>query len=329
RWRDGKISNFHYLTQLNKIAGRSFNDLMQYPVFPFVLSNYTETTLDLTCPESFRDLSKPIAAQNEDRAKKYKENYQVEIYYYHSLLDLPYHYGSHYSNSGTVLHFLVRVPPYTQMFIDYQDQSFDLPDRTFHSMATTWRLSSYESTTDVKELIPEFYYLPDFIKNFEGFDFGKRQTGEKVNDVCLPPWCENNARLFILIHRQALESACVSRSINKWIDLIFGCKQTGKDAIEAINVFHPSTYKVADMDTIKDPIKRNAYLTMVNTYGQTPLRLFRNPHVEKIPQVDQGTISTIFDSGAALFAQLSRRNIEEKSKANEIIPLSKVKGVAG
>ena len=35
-----------------------------------------------------------------------------------------------------------------------------------------------------------------------GFNFGKRQTGEIVDDVTLPPWCENNARLFILIHRQ-------------------------------------------------------------------------------------------------------------------------------
>lgn len=32
----------------------------------------------------------------------------------------PYHYGSHYSNSGTVLHFLVRVPPFTNYFLRYQ-----------------------------------------------------------------------------------------------------------------------------------------------------------------------------------------------------------------
>lgn len=32
----------------------------------------------------------------------------------------PYHYGSHYSNSGTVLHFLVRMPPFTKMFLAYQ-----------------------------------------------------------------------------------------------------------------------------------------------------------------------------------------------------------------
>lgn len=36
---------------------------------------------------------------------------------------LPYHYGSHYSNSGTVLHFLVRMPPFTKMFLAYQGES--------------------------------------------------------------------------------------------------------------------------------------------------------------------------------------------------------------
>lgn len=51
------------------------------------------------------------------------------------------------------------------------DQSFDIPDRTFHSMKTTWRLSSYESMTDVKELIPEFFYLPEFLVNREGIHF--------------------------------------------------------------------------------------------------------------------------------------------------------------
>jgi len=36
-WRNRLISNFEYLMQLNHFAGRSFNDLTQYPVFPFVL----------------------------------------------------------------------------------------------------------------------------------------------------------------------------------------------------------------------------------------------------------------------------------------------------
>ena len=42
-----------------------------------------------------------------------------------------------------------------------QDGNFDLPDRTFHSVENTWRLASSESTTDVKELIPDLFSTPE------------------------------------------------------------------------------------------------------------------------------------------------------------------------
>lgn len=54
------------------------------------------------------------------------------------------------------------------MFLSYQDNSFDIPDRTFHSMSTSYELSSRLSTTDVKELIPEFFFMPEFLCNLEG-----------------------------------------------------------------------------------------------------------------------------------------------------------------
>ncbi len=153
---------------------------------------------------------------------------------------LPYHYGSHYSNSGVVLHFMVRVPPFTHFFLHYQDNNFDLPDRTFHSINTTWRLASKESPTDVKELIPEFFCFPEMFENFEGLNFGLRQSGEPVYDVILPPWANHSSRLFVLIHRQALECELVRQNLHKWIDLVFGYKQMGQEAIDAINVFHPA-----------------------------------------------------------------------------------------
>lgn len=49
------------------IAGRSYNDITQYPVFPWVLADYTSAELDLNDPKSFRDLSKPMGALNERR----------------------------------------------------------------------------------------------------------------------------------------------------------------------------------------------------------------------------------------------------------------------
>jgi len=51
------------------------------------------------------------------------------------------------------------------------DQSFDIPDRTFHNLHTSWRLSSAESNTDVKELIPEFFSMHEFFTNSEGEHF--------------------------------------------------------------------------------------------------------------------------------------------------------------
>nr|XP_037272079.1 LOW QUALITY PROTEIN: lysosomal-trafficking regulator-like [Rhipicephalus microplus] len=283
RWQERCLGNFDYLTQLNKLAGRSFNDLMQYPVFPFVLSNYADDVLDLSDSANFRCLERPMAVQDPAREEHYRHNFRVEraaspSERFYPWLG-PYHYGSHYSNSGTVLHFLVRLPPFTQMFLAYQDQQFDLPDRTFHDVHTTWRLASSESTTDVKELIPEFFFLPEFLVNMQGFNFGKRQTGEPVSDVQLPPWCRGDARLFVLIHRQALESDYVTEHLGHWIDLVFGYKQTGKAAEEAINVFHPATYYGVDVSSVaNDEVSQRALETMIRTYGQMPKQLFSNPH---------------------------------------------------
>jgi hypothetical protein len=49
---------------LNTIAGRSFNDLSQYPIFPWILSDYKSPKLDLNSSSSYRDLSKPIGVLN-------------------------------------------------------------------------------------------------------------------------------------------------------------------------------------------------------------------------------------------------------------------------
>lgn len=48
RWITRKISNFEYLIALNTISGRTFNDLNQYPVFPWILTDYTSKIIDLT-----------------------------------------------------------------------------------------------------------------------------------------------------------------------------------------------------------------------------------------------------------------------------------------
>lgn len=54
-----QVSNFDYLMYLNREAGRSFNDLTQYPIFPWVLQDYTSSRLDLDDPATFRSALRP------------------------------------------------------------------------------------------------------------------------------------------------------------------------------------------------------------------------------------------------------------------------------
>ena len=102
-------------------------------------------------------------------------------------------------------------------------------------MADVWT-GCLKNTSDVKELIPEFYYLSDFLVNAQHLDLGTRQSDQiKLGDVVLPPWAEGSPEKFVKIMRDALESEYVSEHLNEWIDLIFGCKQLGDAAIEAQN----------------------------------------------------------------------------------------------
>ena len=45
---------------------------LQWPVFPWILADYTSTALDLDSPGAFRDLSKPIGALNPQRLESYR-----------------------------------------------------------------------------------------------------------------------------------------------------------------------------------------------------------------------------------------------------------------
>ena len=60
---------------INEASNRSFSDLSQYPIFPWVISDYLNEEIDLNDPKVYRDLSKPIGALNEDRLQTLLERY--------------------------------------------------------------------------------------------------------------------------------------------------------------------------------------------------------------------------------------------------------------
>ncbi|CAI5943564.1 unnamed protein product [Closterium sp. NIES-64] len=297
QWSKRKISTFDYLMILNTLAGRTYNDLMQYPVFPWVIADHTSAKLDLSNGETFRDLSKPVGALNPKRLELFKERYDSMD------TDIPgFLYGSHYSSAGVVLYFLIRMEPFATLHRLLQGGRFDQADRLFDSVASAWD-NCQSNTSDVKELLPEFFYQPEFLRNNCCFDLGLRQDGQALDSVILPPWAKGSPEEFVRLQREALESEHVSERLHHWIDLVFGYKQRGEAAVQADNVFYYLTYEGAvDIDAITDQTRRTAFEQQIAAFGQTPIQLFTRPHPERGPHVQITRPLHFFPSSISLSA---------------------------
>ncbi|TKW23149.1 hypothetical protein SEVIR_4G274600v4 [Setaria viridis] len=280
-WKRREISNFEYLVILNTLAGRSYNDLTQYPIFPWVLADYTSEKLDFNKSSTFRDLSKPVGALDENRFKVFEDRYLSFCD-----PDIPsFYYGSHYSSMGIVLHYMLRLEPFTTLHLSFQGGKFDHADRLFHSIDSAYR-NSLSSTSDVKELIPEFFYMPEFLENSNSYHLGVKQDGEPIGNVALPPWAKGSPDEFIHINREALESEYVSSNLHHWIDLIFGYKQRGQPAVEAANIFYYVTYEGAvDLENMDDMLQKSAIEDQIANFGQTPIQIFRMKHPRRGPPI--------------------------------------------
>ncbi|EJK64972.1 hypothetical protein THAOC_14235 [Thalassiosira oceanica] len=237
--------------------------------------------IDLDDEGNYRDLSRPIGALNEERYKGFEARYESLLQSQGSgdggsPLDAPFLYGTHYSAPGYVLYYLLRTMP--QHMLCLQNGRFDVPDRLFHSVGSTYR-SALDNPADVKELIPEMFDpdCSDFLINSGGLRLGSLQTGERVDDVLLPPWARG-ARHFVRTNRRALESDVCTRGLHRWIDLVFGSRSRGLRARDAGNLFHPLTYLgPSDVGGLPEGERRRAEAQSAE-FGMTPDMIFCLDH---------------------------------------------------
>ncbi|KAG9395582.1 Beige/BEACH domain [Carpediemonas membranifera] len=337
-WQKGLMSNFDYLMYLNTVSGRTYNDLNQYPVFPWVISDYTSPALDLSDPKVYRVLSRPVGAQTDAAVERLRARFEAFVDVGGSMP--PFHYGTHYSSAGCVLNYLVRLEPFTRLAMKLQGGTLDHPDRIFSSIGAAWK-NTQTDAGDVRELIPEFFYLPEFLGNPNNIDIGTTQTDEEIGTVKLPPWASTPDE-FVRINRAALESPYVSEHLHEWIDLIFGFKQKGKAAVDACNVFFHLTYEGAvDIDAIKDDVVKQSIIAQITNFGQVPSQLFSKPHPARSTAVTSSPLVALSES--PMYSQLppeihathteakhtgqAEMNLATMARSDRVITVSEALGV--
>ena len=139
-FHNGKITNYDYLLYLNKYSTRTYNDLTQYPVFPWLFLKFSNFDKIDEKSVYLRNFKYPLSAQTESQRLKCIEEYKSE------LIDIeeneneenrekeyPCHFRLHYSNSAYIYYYLMRLVPYGQDMIKLQGYAIENPNRIFSS----------------------------------------------------------------------------------------------------------------------------------------------------------------------------------------------------
>ena len=274
-WANHKISIFKYLMIINILAGRSLKDISAYPIFPWVLKDYNSETIYLNDPSVYRDLSRPIGTLNDEILENLGELKQ-ELGGANPTEDCLYR--THMSNVGYSIGFLIRIELFTTLHISLQSGKYDCHDMLFYDIPKTWS-SVTGMMNDFRELIPQFFCFPEFLKNDNGFDLGRDVNGTQLADVVLPKWAKS-AEEFVSINRRALESGIVGQNLGAWIDIVFSINRMSE---ECHNVFHPLSYDAIVENYIDLPEYRELVKSHCANFGTYPHQVFMSPHQNRAP----------------------------------------------
>ncbi|CAL8362473.1 unnamed protein product [Merluccius merluccius] len=234
-WVHGRVSNFCYLMELNKLAGRRAGDPNYHPVLPWVV--------DFTVPFGrFRDLRRSKFRLN-------KGDKQLDFTYEMTKEALAAAGGNGPGGCGVggdlgggvggggagpsdhlhVPHHISDVLSDITYYV-YKARQTPKPVLCSH-VRSQWEPNEYPASMErmqswtPDECIPEFYTDPSIFRSIH----------PDMPDLDVPSWCSSYED-FIEVHRRMLESREVSQYLHHWIDLTFGYKLSGKEAVKAKNV---------------------------------------------------------------------------------------------
>ncbi|NXU86430.1 WDR81 protein, partial [Xiphorhynchus elegans] len=232
QWVHGQVSNFDYLMHLNSLAGRRMGDPNYHPVLPWVVDFTTKNG-------KFRDLRKSKFRLN-------KGDKQLDFTY--EMTKQAFVAGG---SSGEQLHVPHHISDVLSDITYYVYTARRTPKAVLCChVRSQWEPNEYPASMErmqswtPDECIPEFYTDPSIFRSIH----------PDMPDLDVPSWCSSYEE-FIEVHRTLLESREVSQDLHHWIDLTFGYKLLGKDAVKEKNVClhlvdnhtHLTTYGVVQL----------------------------------------------------------------------------------
>jgi len=255
KWQNNEIGNFMLLLYLNIYSGRSFNDLQNYPVFPWIITEFPEKQ------KSFRNLSLPIAVQTPKKLDKFSK-LLVSLGKQESEHFL---FGSSFSAPLFVTTYLVRIKPFASIYKKYHHNNFVRDDVLFSSIDHFFEY--LEHCDECRECIPEMYSFPEVFL----------QNDSSIGDLKVPSWSTDTYE-YIYFLRKTLESSNVTKSINNWIDMIWGSSQRGEEAEMKLSLFMPYLFQdVWDRFKQEANEKKQMIQDLAINLGSIPPQLFFNP----------------------------------------------------
>lgn len=245
KWQKRKISNFEYLMMLNIHSGRSFRDIHQYPIMPWISTNYSISRMLPKDPSFMRNLT--FTMDSDVSADKIHPTWML--------------------CDEFVYQYLVRLSPFSGSYRTLHGGKIDA-EHVLTSMETTFS-KVFSRRLDVRELTPEFFSTPEFLVNFDNVMAGD----QPLPDVQLPPWASSPID-FVYRQRKLLESEFVSSNLPGWIDLVWGVEQKNGHRGNLFNrVLYPDVWDVPENKSMVAQIE-----VMLDCNGQVPQRLFKSKH---------------------------------------------------
>ena len=207
KYKDNNITTYEYLLLLNKFSSRTYNNIGEYPIMPWIIYD-----------KSIRKFDLPMCLQSN----KARESYEEKFYKFKEI-ETDLSHNNHYSNGPYINYYLSRINPFSNEMIKLQGGAFEIPERQFVSVENTILICT--KTSNNRESIPEVFELPEIYYNINYNDFGKAKGLTRVHNINVRPYAENGLEFCYYLMEQINYNLEINNNINKWIDFIFGVNQ--------------------------------------------------------------------------------------------------------